>query len=121
MVISRELGDDLAGLVKKLEKVAEDNSDKKFAVLVAAIGGESEDLESAATEFASTHKITNAAVVVPDEQPDGPKKYEIPEDAVTSVFLYKGKKVAVAHLLRNGELTDKRIASIVSDTSKVLE
>jgi hypothetical protein len=111
----------LASLVKKFEGVASDNEDKKFTVLVAFIGGEVEALKSAAADFASTNKITQAVVVVPSEQPDGPKNYGISADATTSVFLYKGKKVEAAHVLPTGGLKKERIASIVADADKILK
>jgi hypothetical protein len=121
MIFARESDDDLASLVKKFEEVVADNEDKKFAVLVNFIGGEIEALKSAAADFASTHKITNAAVVVPNDQPNGPKAYGIPTDARTSVFLYKGKKVEASHVLPAGELNADRITAIVADTGKILK
>jgi len=121
MIYARKLDDNLASLVKKFEKVASENEDKKFAVLVAVIGGDAEKLKTSAAEFASNHNITNAIVVVPSEQPDGPKKYGISADAATCVFLYKGKKVEVAHLLPKDALNEDRIAAIVADADKILK
>ena len=121
MIYARKLDDNLASLVKKFEKVVTDNEEKKFAVLVAVIGGEVEELKTSAAEFASNHNISKAVVVVPDEQPDGPRKYGISADATTCVFLYKGKKVEVAHILPKDALKKDRIASIVADVDTILK
>ena len=121
MVYARKLDDNLASLVKQLETVVSDNEDKKFAVLVAVIGGDVEDLKTSAAEFASNHNISKAVVVVPSEQPDGPKKYGISADAATCVFLYSGKKVKVVHVLPKDALKGDRIAAIVADADKILK
>lgn len=121
MIYARKLDDNLASLVKKFEKVAADNEDKKFAVLVAVIGGDVEELKTSAAEFASNHNISNAIVVVPSEQPNGPKKYGISADAALCVFLYKGKKVEAAYVLAEDAVEKERIAAIVGDADKILK
>jgi hypothetical protein len=121
MIYARKFDDTLASLVKSFETVATDNEDKNFTVLVAFIGGEVEALQSTAADFASTHDIAKAILVVPSEQPNGPKGYGIPSDAETSVFLYKGKKVKVAHVMAAGELTKKSAEAIVADADKILD
>ena len=120
MIFARKIDDTLASLVKSFEQVATDNEDKDFTVIVALIGGEAEALQSTAADFASTHGITKAILVVPKEQPNGPKGYGIPSDAETSVFLYKGKKVQVAHVMAAGKLDKKSADAIVADAEKIL-
>jgi maltose-binding protein MalE len=120
MIYARKFDDTLASLVKSFEKVAADNEDKDFTVIVAFIGGEVEALQSTAADFASTHGITKAILVVPSEQPNGPKNYGIPSDAETSVFLYKGKTVEVAHVLAAGKLDKATAEAIVADAAKIL-
>ena len=122
MIFARKLDDNLAGLVKKFETVAGKNEDKNFTVLVLSIGGEAEALQSAAAGFASTHDITKAIVVVPSEQPNGPKAYGISEDVETAVFLYKGKKVTESYIFTGGqELSQDRATEIVAGTDKILQ
>ena len=122
MIFARKFDDNLAGLVKKFETVAGENEDKNFTVLVLSIGGEVEALKSAAADFASTHDITKAIVVVPSEQPNGPKAYGISEDVETAVFLYKGKKVTESYIFTGGqELSQDRATEIVAGTDKILK
>jgi hypothetical protein len=121
MIYARKLDDNLASLVKKFESIVADNEDKKFAVLVAVIGGDVEELKTSAAEFASNHNISKAVVVIPAEQPDGPKSYGISADAATCVFLYKGKKVEVSHILPTDALNEDRVAAIVADADKILK
>jgi hypothetical protein len=121
MIYARKLDDNLASLVKEFETLVDKNEDKKFAVLVAAIGGDVEELKTSAAEFASNHNISKAIVVVPSEQPDGPKKYGISADAATCVFLYTGKKVKAAHILPKDALKADRIATIVADADTILK
>lgn len=122
MIFARKSDDNLASLVKKFEKVAEENQDKNFAVLVALIGGEVEDLKSAAADFASTNDITQAIVVVPTDQPNGPKAYGISEDVETAVFLYKGKKVTESHIFTSDQtVSQDQATAIVAGTDKILK
>ena len=120
MIFTRKIDDGLASLVKKLDAVVADNQDKEMAALVNFVGQDAEALQEAAAEFGKRHKISNAALVVPNEHENGPKHYGIPAKTSLAVILYCGKKVKVLHALAEGQLDKDRIAAIVADTDKIL-
>ncbi len=120
MIFTRKIDDGLASLVKKLDTLVADNEEKGMAALVNFVGEDAEALQKAAAEFAQRHKISNAALVVPRENVDGPKLYGISAQTSLAVILYSGKKVKVLHTLADGQLDKDRIAAIVADTGKIL-
>ncbi len=120
MIFTRKIDDGLASLVKKLDALVADNQDKEMAALVNFVGEDAEAIQEAAAEFGKRHKISNIALVVPDEHTNGPKQYGISAKTSLAVILYYGKKVKVLHTLAEGQLDKDRIAAIVADTDKIL-
>tara|TARA_B100000745_G_C20053264_1_gene359288 strand:- start:385 stop:750 length:366 start_codon:yes stop_codon:yes gene_type:complete len=120
MIFSRKSDDALASLVKKLDKVIQDNSDQQFKVFVAFLGGNPGELKTAVTKFSEKTNTKGIPYTIAVEQPDGPETYGLSEDADYTVLVYKNVKVVANHAVKKGKLSKKVIADIVKDTQKVL-
>jgi hypothetical protein len=120
MVFSRKPDQNLTKLVKELDQVVAKNSEKKMASFVNLLGANSEDLTKAAKDFIANAKVENIAVVVPQDQPNGPADYKIDPQADVTVLIYKDGTVAVNHAYAAGGLNDAEIKKIVGETSKIL-
>jgi hypothetical protein len=51
---------------------------------------------------------------------DGPKHYNLSQEADVTVILYNRRKVEANHAFRKGELNEKSIETILADVSKVV-
>jgi hypothetical protein len=122
MVFARKSDKRLAELVKELDKVvAKNQEEKKMGAFVALIGDPKEDIAKAAAEkLVKDTEARNIAVVVPKDQPDGPKDYKLDPKAEVTVLIYKQGTVAANHALPTGELNEKIVKKIIEDTSKIL-
>lgn len=119
MVFAKDQDDNLASLVKQLDKLVADNEEKQLKAFVNFIGEDQEALEEQATKFAEPFKVV--PIVVPVEYELGPKDFNVSPDAGVTVMIYKGAKVEANHALAPGKLDEKAIEAIVKDTEKVLE
>lgn len=122
MIFSRKSDDALAGLVKKLDKVVADNTDKDMKCFVAFLGDPDDraKIKSDVEAFAEKSGVKEIPLTIPKEQPDGPDSYGVNPDATYTVLVYKGLKVVANHALKEKELTEKKIEEIVRDTDKIL-
>ena len=78
-------------------------------------------MESAddAKEFGAKNKVENVAIVVPEENENGPAAFNISPEAEVTVMIYRDGKVVANHALP--KLDEKATASIIKDTSKILK
>jgi hypothetical protein len=111
----------LAGLVKELDKVADDNSKKKFAAVVHLLGKDAESLKKSAESLGEKQSPKHVALVVPVDNENGPKAFNVSPDAEVTVILYTNKKVAANHALAPGALNKEKVQAIVKDAEKMLE
>jgi hypothetical protein len=87
---------------------------------VSLLGADSAILKDKAKQLASENKLENVAVVVPEDQPNGPDSYKINPHADVTVLIYKQGKVEANHAVNASELNDQEINHILADTSKIL-
>ncbi|HZZ70964.1 MAG TPA: hypothetical protein VFE24_01850 [Pirellulales bacterium] len=120
MVFARKPDAKLAKLTHELDKVVADNAEKKMGSFVSLLGSDAAALKKEAHEFVASNKLKNIAFVVPDDQPNGPKEYNLNSKADVTVLIYRNGKVAANHAFAAGGLNDEAIAKIVADTSKIL-
>jgi hypothetical protein len=121
MVFSRKADDKLAKLVAALDKTVTDKADTKLAAFVSLIGDDAAELKAAAQKFEKTHKAGKIALVVPEDQPNGPEGYKISKDADVTVIIAKEGKVAANHAIAAGGLNEKAIKAIIADANKLVE
>ena len=119
-VFARELTDDLASLVKKLDAVAEENKEKKVAGFIVLLSEDPDEDEKKVQEFAEKHGIKTLPLTIFDGVA-GPPKYSLAKEADVTVHLYVKKEVKANHAFAKGDLTAEAIKQVVADTSKILE
>ncbi len=120
MVFARKADDNLATLVKELDKVVADNTEKKAAAFVNMLGGEADALKPTAEKFISQTGAKNVAVVVPNDFENGPTDYKISPQAEVTVLIYKDGKVSKNHALAAGALNKDTVKQIIADTATIL-
>ncbi len=121
MIFARKCDDNLASLVKQLDKVVGENADKKCKGFVGLLGDSRDELEAAAKEFGEANKITHLAVTVPVEFENGPANYGLSTDAEVTVLLYTKKTVVANHAFGPGELDEKGIKAVLASVPKLFE
>jgi hypothetical protein len=120
MVFARKADKSLASLVKELDKHVAKNSDQKLSSFVNLLGKDPAELKTVAKDFAAKNQVENVALVVPQDNENGPEEFKINPAAEVTVTIYRNGKVAASHALAPGGLTDAEIKSIIADTAKIL-
>ncbi len=124
MVFARKADENLATLVKELDKFVVNNTEKKAASFLNMLGSEA-DTDKAAAEADAEKFITstgakNIAVVFPNDYATGPTDYKISPDAEVTVLIYKDLKVAANYALPAGGLDKDAVKKIIADTATIL-
>jgi hypothetical protein len=120
MVFAKNNTADLAGLVKKLDKLVAEKKDSKLTSVVNVMTDENADkVKEEIAKFAEKNEVTNVALAVTDEK--GAKNFKINPEAAVTVMVYRDKKVTANHAVKAGGLDEKTIAAIVADAAKVAE
>jgi hypothetical protein len=115
-VFARKTSEPLTSLVKQIDKkIGENGNFKSFVVITTA---EKDPTESNLKMLAKDAGIKYVPLTIYGE-PGGPPDYELAKAADITVLMWKRSKVKVNHAYK-GELTDKNVATIVTDISKVL-
>jgi len=115
-VFARKTSEPLTSLVKQIDqKIGENGKLKSFVVITTA---EKDGTVSNLKMLAKDGGIKHVPLTIYGE-PGGPPDYELAKGADITVLMWKGHKVKVNHAYK-GELTDKNVAAIVTDISKVL-
>ncbi len=121
MVFARKADDKLSALAKQLDKHVAKNSDQRLSSFINLLGSDPAELKGEAKAFAAKNQLENVALVVPDDNENGPEEFQINPEAEVTVTIYRNGKVAATHALGPGELTDSEIQSIIKDTGKILK
>mgnify|MGYP003573572071 FL=1 len=119
-MFARELNDDLASLVKKLDGVVGENQTKKMAGFVVLLTEDPDAAEADVKAFAKKHGIENIPITTFGSVA-GPPSYKIAKDADVTVHMWRQIKVKSNHAFAKGELKGKAIDAVVADTSKILD
>ena len=118
-VFTRSLTDNLASLVKQVDKAVGDNEDQKMAGFVVLLTDDPDAAESELKAFAEKHDIQNVPLTLFDGTA-GPEAYKVAEEAEVTVMMWRDKKVEVNHAFAEGKLNKSAITKVVKDTSKIL-
>ena len=121
MVFARKADKSLASLVKELDKHVAKNADQKLSSFVNLIGANPDELKAAAKQFAAKNQVENVALVVPQENENGPAEFNVSPAAEFTVTIYRNGKVAASHAVGEGGLDDAEIKAIIADTAKILK
>ena len=118
-IFAREITDDLASLVKQIDKKVSENADSKMAAFVVLLSEDPDADESKLKALAAKHGIKNVPLTIFDGVA-GPPRYKISEDADVTVLMWSGLKVKANFAFTNKQLEAKSITQVVSGTSKIL-
>jgi hypothetical protein len=121
MVFARKTDSSLATLAKELDKHVSKNADQKLSSFVNLLGKNPAELKAEAKDFAAKNKLENVALVVPQENENGPADFNINPDAEVTVTIYRNGKVAASHAVGPGGLDESEIKAIIADTGKILK
>ena len=119
-IFTRSLDDNLASLVKQIDKKVSENKDKQMAAFVVLLTDEPDEADAKLKAFAAKHGIKHTPLTIFDG-PAGPESYKIAKDAEQTVHLWVGpKEVKANHAFAKGKLDKTSITAIVNDTAKIL-
>ena len=118
-VFARELTDDLASLVKAIDKKIDENKDQKLSAYLVLLSDDPDADEAKLKAMAEKHGIKNVPLTLFDGTA-GPPSYKISKDADVTAMLWRGRKVRANHAFSKGKLDTKGIAAIVKSTAKIL-
>lgn len=119
-IFAREITDDLASLVKKIDKKVGENKDQKMAAFVVILTDDPDTVEPRLEELADKAGIEHTPLTVFDGTA-GPPRYKIAEGADVTVLMWRKTKVQANHAFEKGELNAKAVEKVVSDTSRILK
>ena len=115
------MDDNLASLVKQIDKIVAANSKQKMASVVNFLGEETDDVISDAKKFGKKHKVKNVALVVPRPSFNGPPSFKVNELAELTVMFYKGRRIVGNHAVAAGKLDEKKIKEIVKEATTLVK
>lgn len=118
-IFARKVDDNVASLVKKIDSIVAKNQDAKMAAFVVLLTDDPDAAEPQLKGVAKKTKIQHTPLTVFDGVA-GPPSYKVAENADITVMMWVESDVKVNHALKQSELDEKKIASIVADTKKLL-
>jgi len=115
-VFARKTSEPLASLVKQIDtKIGENARLKSFVVIMTKDG---EKTQTALKKLAEDAGVKHVPLTMIGEI-DGPPDYEIAKEADVTVLMWNQHQVKFNHAYK-GELSDKDVATILSDIPKLL-
>lgn len=120
MVFARSTGDNLANLVRQIDKTVAKNADKKMASFVNILGKNADAVAASAKQFVKENKFKNVAICVPTEQPNGPDGFKISPDADVTVMTYVNGQVKDNKVFGKGGADRKGVEAVLTGTKKIL-
>ncbi|HZY83442.1 MAG TPA: hypothetical protein VFE78_01315 [Gemmataceae bacterium] len=116
MIFAREVTPEVTKLIKKVDECTAKNGDCSMGSFVVFLS-DAEGLDRKLESMAKEQGITKCVLSI--DNPAGPKGYKVSKDADVTVVLYTERTVKANHSFKKGELTDKDIAAIAQDVSKI--
>lgn len=125
-IFTRSLSDNLAGLVRQVDKQIDENKDQKMVGFVVLLTDDPDQAETDLKAFAKKHNIKNLPLTYFDGVA-GPANYKIAKEADVTVNLWSSggganKSTKANHAFASSdELNEKAVKAIVADVPKILE
>ena len=119
-VFTRSLSDNLASLVKQVDKLVGDNEEKNMAAFVVLLTDDPDAAEEQLKEFGKKHDIKNVPLTMFDGIA-GPPGDKLAKDADVTVHMYVKKKVEAKHACAEGKLDKESIDKVLKDSEKILK
>ncbi|MGE0758484.1 MAG: hypothetical protein AB7F89_14940 [Pirellulaceae bacterium] len=119
-IFAREITDNLASLVKRVDEQVGKNSDKQMKAFVVLLAEDADAAAPKLEELAKKQGIKNVPLTIFDGAA-GPPSYKIAKDAEVTVLLWRGQSVKANHAFPKGELDQQGTQAIIADVPKILE
>ncbi len=119
-VFARSLTDNLASLVKQVDKAVGENEDKKMAAFVVLLTDDPDEAEEEVKAFAEKHAIKNVPLTIFDGVA-GPPSFGLAKDADVTVHLYVKQTVEANHAFAKDKMDKVAVDKIMQDTTKILK
>lgn len=119
-VFVREITDEVAMLITKLDKEIEKNEEKQLKAFVVLLSEDPKADEVTLIKVTRKHRIRNVPLTIFDGE-IGPPKCRISEKAAVTVMLWHDSEVKANHAFANGNLDKKSIDAVVKSTAKILK
>jgi hypothetical protein len=117
MIFAREVSDPLTSLVKKIDAATAQHSDCSMGSFVVFCSDQ-EGLDKQLKDLADKQGFKKCVLTI--DNPSGPTKYKVSQDADITVVLYQKQQVKANYAFKKGELKDADIEKIVGDVAKIL-
>jgi hypothetical protein len=117
MIFAREISDPLTSLVKQIDAATAKHMDKKMGSFVVFLS-DADDTAEKLIDLAQKEKIEHTILSLMEAA--GPAEYKVAKEADITIVLYTGGKVKANYAFKKGKMTEKDIARIVGDVSKIL-
>lgn len=116
-IFAREMSDNLASLVKKIDQVTSQNKSCRMGSFVVMLNDD-ESMEKKLKELAEKEQLQHVVLTIDNKA--GPPSWKIAKDADVTVILYTHRSVKANYALKKGELTEAEVDKILGDVSKIL-
>ena len=117
MIFAREVSPMLTALVKKVDAATAEHGDCSMGSFVVFLNDD-ESLKSRVEQMAKQADLKKTVLSI--DNPAGPAKYNVSQDAEVTVVLYTEHTVKANRAFKKGALKEGDIAAIVGDIAKIL-
>ena len=119
-IFVREITDEVATLITKLDKQIEKNQEKQLKAFVVLLSEDPKADEELLIRVTRKHRIRNVPLTLFDGE-IGPPKCRISDKAAVTVMLWHDSEVKANHAFAKGKLDRKSIEAVVKSTAKILK
>jgi hypothetical protein len=117
MVFARNADDPaVAKLIKKMDEVTDKHASTEMGSFVVFCTDD-DKAESKLKTMADSAKLKKTILSI--DNPQGPAKYKVAQDAEVTVVLYKEHMVKANHAFKKGEFKEADIEKVLADVSKI--
>jgi hypothetical protein len=118
-VMTRTLSDEVASLIKQIEKEVDDNKDSGIRAFVVMLSFDPEYDEKQLEKFAKKHKTKIPLTLF--DSPAGPPAYKVSKKAEVTVMQWNNRTVKANKGFAKGKLDKKGTAAVIKDIKKILD
>ena len=119
-IFTREVNDNVAELIKKIDAQVGENKDAKMAAFVVTITDNPDSVEPKLESLAKSADIKNTPLTIV-EGTSGPPNYKISKDAEVTVMMWVESEVKVNEAFGKGGLDKKAVDRLAGETKKILD
>jgi hypothetical protein len=118
-IFTREITDELATLIKEVDGLVGQNSDRELAAFVVLLTDDADAQEAMLKAVAEAHGIVNVPLTTFNDAA-GPRGYKLTRDAEVTVMMWVDGELAVNDTFNSDDLSEDTIAGVVRNTGKIL-